>query len=345
MSDNRILIASHRRCATVNYRARGIYLITLCTENHRPILGELCGDSPTRAYIRPTQLGYAVLRCWRDIPAMQHRLAQEKSHRMGINCHRNIQLIATQLMPDHFHGIIFIKDDIDIPLGQIICGFMMGCTKAYHAMIKAAYTPPMQRQGEAVSVSAYMPTNLLTPLWEKGYHDRPLRGKGQLRSMIDYVHDNPRRLFLRRHSAQFFKLHKGIQIRQYVFDAKGDISLLNRPMYAVHVRRHFAPEERRAYMNACVVAARRGAALVGAFISPWEQQVRAVALQEGHAVIQLTTDALSEQYKPSGVLFDACASGQLLILSQTADPSPFSRRITRAECNALNTIAEELGRG
>jgi hypothetical protein len=98
-------------------------------------------------------------------------------------------------------------------------------------------------------------------------------------------------------------------------------------------------------MNGCIIAARQGKALVGAFISEHEQQVRAVALAEGYPVIQLTTDVQTECYKPSGVLFEACTQGQLLLLSQHEGECGFSRRITRAECNKLNTLAKEMAEG
>ena len=88
--------------------------------------------------------------------------------------------------------------------------------------------------------------------------------------------------------------------------------------------------------------AREGRVLVGAFVSEYEQQVRAVALREGHAVVQLTTDLLTDYYKPSGELFDACGRGQVLLLSQRTTLDSFSRRITRAECNTLNALAEEI---
>ena len=369
MSDNRQIPLTHHRCPGRNYRARGIYLITLCTEHRRPLLGELCGDTAAQAHIRPTDLGRAVLRCWYDIPAFHKERAVQKSLRTGRECRREIQIITSQLMPDHFHGIIFIKEDIDISLGQVLCGFMTGCTQAYHRMIEAAYTLPTSHAPGGVKASAYMPTNPLpsttsqalrgvkasaymptnplptpSPLWEKGYHDRPLRGPGQLQRMIDYVQDNPRRLWMRRHSGQFFRLHRGVRVGAQIFDAKGELGLLQRPMHAVHVRRHFSEAERRAYMNGCIIAARQGKALIGAFISGYEQQVRAVALAEGHPIIQLTTDVLTECYKPSGVLFDACSSGRLLLLSQQEGECGFSRRITRAECNALNTLAEEMAR-
>lgn len=352
MSDNRQIPITHHRCPGRNYSARGIYLITLCTEHRRPLLGELCGDNAAQAYIRPTDLGRAVLRCWYDIPAFHKERAAQKSLRLGRECRRDIQLITSQLMPDHFHGIIFVKQDMDISLGQVIAGFMKGCTKAYHRII-AADMLPTKPDLSGVGVSAYLPitkpalTTLptLSPLWEKGYHDRPLRGSGQLQRMIDYVLDNPRRLWVRRHSGQFFRPHKGVKIGAQVFDAKGELALLQRPMHAVHVRRRFSEVERRAYMNGCIIAARQGKALIGAFISEYEQQVRAVALAEGYPVIQLTTDVLTECYKPSGALFDACSKGRLLLLSQQEGECGFSRRITRAECNTLNTLAEEIARG
>ena len=347
MSDNRQIPITHHRCPGRNYSARGIYLVTLCTEHRRPLLGELCGDTAAQAHIRPTELGRAVLRCWYDIPAFHKERAAQKSLRIGRECRRDIQLITSQLMPDHFHGIIFIKDEMDISLGQVIAGFMKGCTKAFHRMLAADMLPTRQAPG-GVKASAYPPTTprpSLSPLWEKGYHDRPLRGPGQLQRMIDYVQDNPRRLWMRRHSGRFFRLHRGVRVGAHVFDAKGELGILQRPMHTVHVRRRFSEAERRAYMNGCIIAARQGKALVGAFISEYEQQVRTVALEEGHTVIQLTTDVLTEYYKPYGSLFDACSNGQLLLLSQREGECGYSRRITRTECNTLNTLAEEMAEG
>ena len=346
MSDSRQIPITHRRYPGNNYNARGIYLITLCTEHRRPILGKLRGENAAEAHIQPSDLGMAVLRCWYDIPSFHKERAAQKSLRIGKECRRDIQLITCQLMPDHFHGIIFIKEEMDISLGQVIAGFMKGCTKAFHRMLAADMLPTRQVLG-GVKASAYLPTTprpSLSPLWEKGYHDRPLRGNGQLQHMIDYVKNNPRRLWMRRHSAHFFRLHQDVRIGAHVFAAKGEMTLLQRPMHAVHVRRRFSEEERRDYMNRCIIAARQGKVLIGAFISEYEQQVRTVALEEGHTVIQLTTDVLTEYYKPYGSLFDACSNGQLLLLSQREGECGYSRRITRTECNTLNTLAEEIAR-
>ena len=365
--DNRALPIGHRRSHFINYKGRGIYLVTLCTENRRPLLGDLCGDSPDSAYIRPTALGKAVLRCWRDIPVIQQRLAAERSVRSGTTCTRDIQLLGCQLMPDHFHGIIFIKQDMDIALGQVVRGFMMGCTQVYHEMLKSvsiptvlpqlrlaggihtasssSFSPTEQQTSLPVLRSANLPATAptaLQPLWEKGYHDRPLRRRGQLQNMLRYVEENPRRLYIRRHHAHYFHVQKDVQVGDYRFAAVGNMALIDSPLHAVHVRRRFTPEERRRYMNSCVVAARRGRVLISPFISDYEKQVRDVVLQEGFPVIQLTNEYLSQFYKPSGELFHACFQGQLLLLSPNDSPVPFSTRITREQCNQLNIITEAI---
>lgn len=338
--DPRELPPTHRRSLYHDYRERGIYLITLNTENRQPLLGNLCGDCAENAYIHPTALGEEVLRCWQAIPSIQRHLAAKKSKHQGITHRREIQLLAYQLMPDHFHGIIFIKEDMDVALGHIIHGFMVGCTKAYHKMLSLANTPKVP-PSSSVSPSAYSPSPKPS-LWQKGYHDRPLTRDGQLQNMIEYVHDNPRRLFIRRHHAECYHVQKGINLYGVNVSAVGNILLLDNPLHAVHVRRHFSEQERRTYMNQCILAARQGKVLISPFISEYEQQVRDVALQEGLSVIQICNEAFHDYYKPSGKLFDVCTSGRLLLLSALTVPSAFSHRITREECQALNHIAEHI---
>lgn len=347
--DLRTLSLTHRRSKFIDYKGRGIYLITLCTEHRRPLLGELCGDGHDSAYIRPSELGQAVLRCWQDIPALQRELAAQKAQRLGTTCTRDIQLLSCQLMPDHFHGIIFIRQNMDIALGQVVRGFMMGCTQAYHEMMKSAFMPTVQRLRSAggihtASLSANLPTHPLPlqPLWEKGYHDRPLRRSGQLQNMLSYLTDNPRRLYMRRHHAQYFHATKGVRVGRFTLNAVGNLLLLDNPMHVVHVRRRFTESERRRYMNDCVLAARQGKVLISPFISEYEKQVRDVVLREGYGVIQLTSEVFSQYYKPSGDLFDACSRGQLLLLSANDTPASFSTRITRNTCVALNALAEEV---
>lgn len=370
--DNRALPLTHRRSLFGNYHGRGIYLVTVCTEDRQPLLGTLRGQTPEEAFVEPTPLGEEVLRCWDNIPAIQKQLAEKKSKRTGKECHREIKLLARQLMPDHLHGIIFVEREMDIALGDVIRGFMVGCTRAYNALLASkeppvqpsAYSPsPASPSSIPVNPSSYSPSpSSMRPLFEKGYHDRRLTREGQLQNMIDYVHDNPRRLMLRRQKLGCFAVQRNVLFQGHKFSAVGNLKWLDYPMQAVHVRRKFTDEERKNYMNACILSARKGTVLIGAFISEYEKQVRDEALREGLPVIQLCHGQFSNLYKPSGDLFDACSTGLLLLLHEedesattpTARPAAPSlrnpyweslRKITREQCKALNALAEKLTSG
>ena len=57
--------------------------------------------------------------------------------------------------------------------------------------------------------------------------------------------------------------------------------------------------------------------------------------------ICLTDNGFRDYYKPSGTLFDACAAGRVLILSPWQYDAD-KRHISRADCVALNEMAEEI---
>ena len=326
--DRRPLPQQHKRSHRNNYHGRGIYMLTLCTEGRQPLLGSLIGESPETASVVPTPLGKAVLKCWDNIPTLQKIFAQKKSERTGQRCKRDLSLIACQLMPDHFHGILFVRSEMDIAVGDVVRGFMVGCTKAYNESLS---TPVSEGQS-------------LKPLWEKGYHDRLLLHAGQLQNMIAYVKDNPRRLMIRKLHPGSFAVQRNVQWGDHYFSAVGNLNLLDRPLYAVHVRSHYSDEEARDYMNGCILAARNGAVLIGAFISPREKQVQEVAIKEGLPVICLVVHGFSKYYKPIGSFMEACSRGLLLFLTENIDETSSRKGITRKECEGLNALAEEMAR-
>lgn len=350
--DNRPVPQMHKRSIHHDYHGRGIYLITLCTEGRLPVLGKLTGATPAEASIEPTPLGREVLRCWEQIPAIQRQLAEQKAAKTGQPCERDITLLDRQLMPDHFHGILFVRKEMDIALGNVIRGFMIGCTKAYNGLSPqlcgAPDLPPTTAAlPPQVECSAYSRDESSgpapRPLWEKGYHDRLLLHEGQLQNMIAYVRDNPRRLMLRRQHRDLFIVQRNVRFAQWCFSAIGQVRLLDAPLMAVHVRRYFTDEQRRNYMNGCILAARRGAVLVSPFISEHEKRVRDEAFREGLFCIQLCIEPFTDYHKPAGELVEHCSNGHLLLLTLSTGV-PQERRISRDECSALNALAESMAR-
>ena len=160
---------------------------------------------------------------------------------------------------------------------------------------------------------------------------------------------NPQRLATKRLKPGFFRVQRGIVIGGRSYDGVGNTMLLMAERFAtVHVRSAMVKEAERGdveplrnYKNSCVLAARQGTVMVSPFISAHEKQVMQVLLNERWPLICLTDNGFRDYYKPSDALFDACAEGRILILSPWQYDAG-KRHISRADCVALNNMAEEI---
>ncbi len=190
---------------------------------------------------------------------------------------------------------------------------------------------------------------LLEPVFTEIPFIRSMGHNTQLPNTIRYIDMNPQRLATKRLKPGFFRVQKDIMIGKRSYDGVGNTTLLMAEHFeTVHVRRfmveeanHGNDEPLRNYMNSCIMAARKGVIMVSPFISPYEKQVMQVMLREQLPFIYLLDNGFRDYYKPTDALFDACASGRILILSPwTYDAS--KRRICRDDCIALNAMAEEI---
>ena len=189
----------------------------------------------------------------------------------------------------------------------------------------------------------------LPVLFEKMPFLRPMGHSTQLPNTIRYIDMNPQRLATKRLMPGFFRVQKNMEVCGRTYDGVGNTALLMAEhFHPVHVRHiwvemaaHGNNKTLRDYMNSCVLKAREGTVMVSPFISTQEKQVQQVLLREQRPFILLVDNGFRDYYKPADHLFDACASGRLLILS----PWPYDagkRHISRADCVALNAMAEEI---
>ena len=81
--------------------------------------------------------------------------------------------------------------------------------------------------------------------------------------------------------------------------------------------------------------------MVSPFISEHERAVLDVLLKEKHPIIYIADNGFGKYYKPFAALFDAVADGRMLILSPWSH-DPKKKHVTRAECIAMNKMAEEI---
>ncbi len=314
-----------RRRVGHDYQSRRIYLITMTVEGRRPLLGTLAGnadapdDSPEAPRVEPSPLGLEVQRCWFSI----------HDH------YPEVEVLALQLMPDHLHGILFVTTQMEQHLGIVLKGFKAGCNKAYRQSPYAA-TLLQQRDAKAKDDRTH------GYLWARGFNDHILEGAGELERWFHYLHDNPRRLAIRRSHPDYFRVSFGITIGGQSYAAIGNRFLLDSPeKVQVQCSRSLTAEEVAATVERLLTKARRGAVLVSPAISKGEQAAMRAALDARLPLIFLTPWGFNAFSRPGHQYYEACAEGRFLILA----PWPHENQrlpLTRSMCLALNAMTATI---
>ena len=189
------------------------------------------------ARVALSPLGEAVARCWLSIPEF----------------YPQIELLGWRVMPDHFHGLLFVTRPLGCHLGQVIKGFKLGCNKA--ARVLGVLSPARilspailsQGTGQGAGQETGRATGRAAGLWAAGFTDKILFREGQLKKMSDYLDDNPRRLAVKALFPELFKVASEVSVALPGlsttavgrFSALGNRFLLRRPLAQVQVSRRF----------------------------------------------------------------------------------------------------------
>ena len=319
-----------QRCWEHDYCAPCFYMITIVTEPRRDCLGVLKAETDGTASLEISPIGEIVKDIWRRTTAV----------------YPGVEACECVLMPDHFHGIIWVKERLARPLGHIVKAFKRVST----GECRSRGLLPTQNPG---SVPAAAPASGFVPaaapaagfptLWQAGFQDSILSRRGQLKAMVNYIADNPRRLAVKRANADIFTVVDKLEvIPGKTCAAVGNRFLLQRPLKRqVQVSRRITSESLATLQAELRYAADHGAVLVSPCISPGEKTIARAALSDGKPLIVLVANGFPPLYKPAGCYFDACAAGHLLMLA----PFPFDRRrkpLTRDQSMELNDWAKAL---
>ena len=352
-----------------DYAERRMYLITMEVEGRKPVFGRLVGDimaehgSSDEPRIELSELGKAVQNEWLGIPRYFPQ----------------IEVMAVQMMPDHMHGILFVKEPLPVHLGQVISGFKAGCRKAQRALEqgetsvaaepqpteKKACTdillpspqmaalsspqvtaPPSQKAALSSPQVTAPPSQkpAYHPLFAKGYNDLILRSYDELPVWLNYLRDNPRRLMMKHSRPEWLYPFFDLRIGSHNYSGIGNRNLLSAPKrISVRVSRRMSDSQIDAEVHRYLEEARLGAVLVSPAISPGEKRVMRAAFDAGLPTIVIMENGFTPLSKPHGEQFYACAKGSLLMLSPWEHHNE-KKKITAEQCSQMNLMAMEICR-
>jgi hypothetical protein len=238
-------------------------------------------------------------------------------------------------MPDHIHLVIQVLEPLPRSIGTVVRGFKSACTSIYkREYYRGGENAAKMHESENAANGTFMHFDRIfavsSSIWQPDkayYHERILHAPGQLRHMIDYVKDNPRRLWLKKHNPTLFKLHRQTQAHGLLFTSLGNHFLLDWPdRQMVELSRNAPADEVEQRLGEALAAAKNGAITYTAAISKGEQLIARTLRQQGFPLVILVNDGFPkegsshERYsKPGGVYFEACAEGRLLLLEPTAE--------------------------
>ena len=339
------------------FSGEGIYFLTFVVVNRKRMFGRLKRQThPTpeghTAVIEASDLGNAIYREFNRIQAI----------------HPSIQILAKQIMPDHFHAVVWCHEGFEGSIKVVARSFSQACSRIAREYARR------QREGNAPlsvgtssrglpSLSALSnraaPTSPQTPsiakmptlpmeeldcgngarvLFEKPFI-RTLSHKGQLKNILKYTHNNPDNAIMREENPDLYVIRRGIVINGLTFDTMGKNRLLDFPLrQTVAISRNATEEKIQQMAEQALREAERGAVTYTVAISEGEKHVAREIREHGMPLIVIMPEgfpsegtAAARYFHPHGVYHKACGEGRLLILSPSEHNYSMESVVKRTE--------------
>lgn len=387
------LPAALKRNATTNYY-EGYFFITLNTRNYAPILSFITGrpdapdDAPDAPACEYTELGRKVMAVWQTVPRF----------------HPQVEIIAAEAMPDHFHGLLRLLPGNRKHLGRMVNGFMIACTHDYWDTLDIKWRDMKKDPNKSdrdASRDWYDRDHTCSfrgpSLFVRGYNDMEAVTPEQVQTKLRYIREQARRSLIKGTLRDRFLVHRSCTARGWTLDTirrglRADRFYAHNPDRLEHILRSLLPripmlpaivsasssasptasspkpllsyvgcsallsaerklplvchrsdapffERQRA---AVLRAAREGAVIVSAFVSPKEREIGRLLLMEQLPVIEVCDNGFGDRYKPVGKSFYACAENRLVQISPWNYEYCPDLAVNREVCLVMNELARVI---
>ena len=387
------LPAALKRNATTNYY-EGYFFITLNTRNYAPILSFITGrpdapdDAPDAPACEYTELGRKVMAVWQSVPRF----------------HPQVEIMAAEAMPDHFHGLLRLLPGNRKHLGRMVNGFMIACTHDYWDTLDIKWRDMKKDPNKSdrdASRDWYDRDHTCSfrgpSLFVRGYNDMEAVTPEQVQTKLRYIREQARRALIKGTLRDRFFVHRSCTARGWTLDTirrglRADRFYAHNPDRLEHILRSLLPRipmlpaivsasssaspsasspkpllsyvgcsallsaERKLPLvchrsdapfferqrDAVLRAAREGAVIVSAFVSPKEREIGRLLLMEQLPVIEVCDNGFGDRYKPSGKSFYACAENRLVQISPWNYEYCRDLAVNREVCLVMNELARVI---
>ncbi|MBI5409883.1 MAG: transposase [Nitrospirae bacterium] len=161
----------HRRSIRLpnyDYSQEGAYFITICTWQRECQFGEIFGGE-----MKLNEYGQVVKDEWMNT----------------INLRPNIGLDEYVIMPNHFHGILFINDRMDTIQCRGVSQYAP--TNAFRSPSQTIGAIVRGFKSAATKQINFMRNTQGAPVWQRNYYEHVVRNEKELRSIQEYIINNP----------------------------------------------------------------------------------------------------------------------------------------------------------
>ena len=181
--------------------SEGWFFVTLNTRKGAPPLSTVEGrvgasgaDAPHCCY---TALGRKVLEAWEKMPTV---------------C-STVEIVACEVMPEHFHGLVHLLPNNKRHLGSLISGFMSGCTHGYWDILGIDWHKDRFDNGAYARVCADRDRDhtrsLRGPaLFVRGYNDVEAISPEQVQTKLEYIRSQAERRLIKADNRPCFKVRR-----------------------------------------------------------------------------------------------------------------------------------------
>jgi REP element-mobilizing transposase RayT len=346
----------HHRENGWDYKGRAIYHFTLPVEDRYPLFGTLVGEKAEMAFVRLNPFGRRVYAMLNGLPLFyaERGFALKVLALKVMPDHVHLVIQVLEPLPQSIGAVVRgfksgctkVYKEMYMSSGENAAGVQGKENEGDGRAAGAQGNGGVQGDGNGRAAGAQgdgraagaqgedVPLHFARifakrgSIWEQNpayYHERILHAPGQLRRMIDYVKDNPRRLWIKKHNPELFRLHRQTGVAGLLFTSMGNHFLLDWPdRQVVEISRSATDEEVQERLRMVLAAAHNGAVTYTAAISKGEQLIARTMREQGYPLVVLLNDGFPKEgspherfFKPGGVYFEACSRGQLLLLEPT----------------------------